>query len=128
MNETLENSVRDLEEAVRTGIRLPTPEPHPSGSFPVKVITERNPNGDGTIRTEMIVGRSLWLWSLRHLLTETIKKVPDNRWTIVRAPAGISWPTTDNPVVKLRYMSADNYTYGGGWAAPKCDVCVFRRT
>lgn len=124
MNETLENSVRDLEEAIRTGTRLPTPEPDPSGAFPVKVITEKNPNGDGTIRTEIVVGRSLWLWNLRHLLTETIKKVPDTRWTIVRSPAGISWPTTDNPVVKLRYMTAENYTYGGGWGVPKCDVLM----
>ncbi len=122
MNETLEHSVRDLEEAVRTGTRLPTPEPNSSGAFPVKVFTEKNPDGDGTIRTEMVIGRKLWVWSLRHLLTETIKKVPETRWTIVRAPDGITWPTTDNPVVKLRYTSADNYTYGGGWGVPKCDV------
>ncbi|MGU9990133.1 DUF4238 domain-containing protein [Bordetella avium] len=124
INETLENSVRVLEEMARTGARPPTPQPTTSGAFPFKVTTERNPNGegDGTIRTEMVVGRSLWLWSLRHLLTETIKKVPDSRWTIIHAPDGISWPTTDHPVVKLRYMSADSYTYGGGWGVPKCDV------
>lgn len=122
LNETLENSVRGLEEAARTGAMPPTLEPSPSGVFPVKVVTEKNPNGDGTVRTEIVVGRRLWLWSVRHLLTETIKKVSDNHWTIVHAPDGISWPTTDHPVIKLRYMNADNFNYGGGWGVSKCDV------
>jgi hypothetical protein len=124
MQETLEESVRTLEEAAKRGTKLPALESSSCGTFPAKVIISKGPDGEGTVRTEMAVGRSLWLWSMRCALTRTIEKVPGSRWTIVRAPSGISWPTTDNPVIKLRYMRPDDYDYGGGWGVAKCDILL----
>jgi len=122
MNETLDDSVRKLEEAVKAGIRLPRQVTDSSNSFPLRVSITKTPDGGGAIETRTVVGRKLWLWSVRHLLTNTIEKITHSRWTIVHAPAGISWPTTDNPVIKLNFHSAEKYDFSGGWGVPKCDI------
>ncbi|EOH6075563.1 DUF4238 domain-containing protein [Burkholderia cenocepacia] len=122
MSETLEDSVKRLEEIAKTGTGLPRQEAGSSNSFPLCVSITKGPDGKGSIETRTVVGRKLWLWSVRHLLTNTIEKITHSRWTIVRAPKGVSWPTTDNPVIKLNFQSAEKYDFGGGWGRTKCDI------
>ncbi|MFJ1208777.1 DUF4238 domain-containing protein [Burkholderia pyrrocinia] len=122
MTETLEDSVRKLEEVAKAGTRLPRQEVDSSNSFPLQVSITKAPDGSGAIETRTIVGRKLWLWSVRHLLTNTIEKITQSCWTIVHAPAGVSWPTTDNPVIKLNFHDAEKYDFGGGWGVPRCDI------
>ena len=43
-------------------------------------------------------------------------KLLKHRWTILHAPPGISWPTSDNPLIKLNYQDSSNYDTEGGWA------------
>jgi hypothetical protein len=66
----------------------------------------------------------MWIWNLRHLLTNTIERLPNNRWTILHAPSGISWPTTDNPLVRLNFFSPNNYNFKGGWGVPNGDILL----
>lgn len=122
MNETVEDSIRWLEEAVESGVKLPANKANFFDSFPFKVTVNRAPDGNGEVATKIILGRKLWLWVIRHHLTETIEKINHSRWTIVHAPAGITWPTTDNPVIKLNFYNAENYDFSGGWGAPNCDI------
>ncbi|WP_458761970.1 DUF4238 domain-containing protein [Cupriavidus basilensis] len=122
MNKTLKDSARSLEEAAKAGSRLPKQEADSSNIFPLHVSIAKTSDGNGAIQARTIVGRKLWLWSVRHLLTNTIKKITHDNWTIVHAPAGMSWPTTDNPVIKLNFHDANNYDFNGGWGAPKCDI------
>ena len=124
MNETLETSVRHLEAAVKAGVTIPKSEPDLNNPFPLKVSITRYPEGDGGIETRTVVGRRLWLWSTRHLLTDTIKKITNNHWTVVHAPAGMSWPTSDNPLIKLNYHNNKNYDFGGGWGVPQVDIIM----
>ncbi|MHA6896182.1 DUF4238 domain-containing protein [Ralstonia pseudosolanacearum] len=122
MNETLEGTARSLEEAAKAGTRLPKQEPDSSNGFPLQVSITKTSDGKSAIEARTTVGRKLWLWSVRHQLTNTIKKITHSRWTIVHAPAGISWPTTDNPVIKLNFRDAENYDFRGGWGVPKCAI------
>lgn len=140
MNETIEDSVRKLEKAVKSGTPLPETVADSANAFPLKVSIENNTDGSGKLEAKTIVGRRLWLWNVRHLLTSTINRLPAYRWTILHAPTGISWPTTDNPVVRLNFTNSSNYDFGGGWGVENGDIflplspkhllytCVGRRT
>jgi hypothetical protein len=68
--------------------------------------------------------RRLWLWNVRHLLTSTIKRLPPYRWTILKAPEGVSWPTTDNPLVRLNFHNINQYDFGGGWGVRNGDIFI----
>jgi hypothetical protein len=124
-NETLQSDVdeitRDavykLEESKRTGAPIPVEEPHPDAEmFPVNTRIEIEPGEEaGLLRVEATVGRSLWLWSLRRLLTRTLNVLHQHRWTILRSPPGVEWLTSDNPVVRLNYHDAQRYDFKGGW-------------
>lgn len=124
MNEALDFSVRKLEDAANAGVALPIIEPDAYNALPLKVSITRNPDGDGSIETKTVVGRRLWLWSVRHLLTHTINSITNTYWTILHAPAGISWPTSDNPLIKLNYYEKNRYDFGGGWGVPKVDIIL----
>lgn len=124
MKETLETSIRDLEAATKAGVALPKFEPDPNNVFPLKISVTRNPEGDRGIEGRTVVGRRLWLWSARRLLTDTITEITNTHWTIVHAPAGMSWPTSDNPLIKLSYHNQKNYNFGGGWGVPKVDIIM----
>ncbi len=120
IDEITSEAVRKLEEAKRSGIpiRVEAPQAH-AELFPVRTLVEINPGEDaGLLRVEATVGRGLWLWSLKHLLTETLDVLHLHRWTILRSPPGIEWLTSDNPVVRLNYHNAQRYDFGGGWNSP----------
>lgn len=38
------------------------------------------------------------------------------------AAPGISWPTSDDPVICLNYYGKDNYDFGGGWGKKGCEI------
>lgn len=122
MNETVEDSVSELEASLKTGVPLPETVADTANAFPLKVSIQSDSTGGGTLKAQTIVGRRLWLWNVRHLLTSTINRLPAYRWTILHAPAGISWPTTDNPVVRLNFTNSSHYDFGGGWGVKNGDI------
>ncbi|CAJ0783706.1 hypothetical protein LMG19083_01075 [Ralstonia psammae] len=122
MDASLETSVRTLKAAARAGTALPKQSLERSSLFPVDVSITRDPDGAGTIKTTAVVGRKLWLWGVRHHLTSTIDRISYDDWTILRAPEGITWPTSDKPVMKLRLHSSTSYDFDGGWGVRPCDV------
>lgn len=52
---------------------------------------------------------------LKHLLTSTVKVSERINWQVVHAADGISFPTSDDPVICLNYNSERDYDFGGGW-------------
>ena len=115
-DEVLKNVVSELTEAKRMGRTIERPTSDLAAGFPSRVTKEIEPGAEmGTLKVEMVVGRSLWLWSLQRLLTETYKVLRMHKWTIVRPPFNINWVTSDNPVVKLNYYSDGRYDFKGGW-------------
>lgn len=115
--EIARDAVRKLEEAKRAGLPIPIEEPYADAElFPVNTRIEIEPGEEtGVLRVETTVGRSLWLWSLRHLLTRTLNVLHQHRWTILRSPPEIEWLTSDNPVVRLNYHDPQRYDFKGGW-------------
>jgi len=124
LNEVMSNAVHELEVAKRTGVPIEF-EGSKAGDelFPVRTMVDIQPGEEsGLLRVEASVGRSLWLWSLKHVLTKTLEVLHQHRWTILRSPPGIEWLTSDNPVVRLNYHDAQRYDFGGGWNSPGTDI------
>jgi hypothetical protein len=124
LNETLERSVADLELAVSEGRSIGRVENAGAESFPFNLVIDRQPDGSGMLQAHTIVGRRLWVWNARRLLTDTIKKIPMKGWTILKAPSGLSWPTSDNPLVRLNYHGNGRYDFKGGWKVQNGDILL----
>jgi hypothetical protein len=116
IDSVLQNVVGEFTEAKRTGQKVKRPPSDIAAGFPTRVTTEIQPGAEmGILKLETLVGRSLWLWSLKRLLTQTYQVLRTHKWTIVRPPVGMSWVTSDNPVVKLNYYADGRYDFKGGW-------------
>jgi hypothetical protein len=124
VTEITSDAVQHLEKAKQLGVPLKVEDPVPSAElFPVRTSIEIAPGEEfGLLRVEATVGRSLWLWSLKHLLTKTLDVLHKHRWTILRSPPGIEWLTSDNPVVRLNYHDVQRYDFGGGWNSPGTEI------
>ncbi len=124
LENTLQESVQKLELMKSRGENMHTPESSPLAKyFPLCVKTEPTPNQDfGTLKAETIVGRGLWLFAIKHLLTKTADVLTKHRWTVLSAPKGINWFTTDDPVVRLNYHDPKNYDFGGGWGSKGTEI------
>jgi hypothetical protein len=121
----LQNVVRDLTEAKRSGKTIERPASDIGAGFPIRVTKEIEPGAElGTLKVETVVGRSLWLWSLKQPLTQTYKVLKAHKWTVVRPPTNMNWLTSDNPVVKLNYYAHDHYDFKGGWGKPGTELIM----
>jgi Protein of unknown function (DUF4238) len=120
---TLNNVVKELTEAKRLG-RPIRHNPNPAAAdFPARVTTEIEPGAaEGRLKVEAISGRALWLFGLKNLLTKTIDTLILNKWFIVRAPIGMQWVTSDDPVIKLNFHGPSNYDFKGGWGSPGTEI------
>ena len=125
IQETLRDSVRRLEAAgkgERELLARRAPEHEP---IPFRLSIEKMPGGDGGIlKGETVAGRGLWVWSIRHLLSTTLKVLHTHRWTILSPPRGITWFTSDDPVLKVNFNSLTDYGYGGGWGSLGTDLMM----
>jgi len=123
IQETLTKTISEWEAADDAGReRLKGERQRLSGpdkpDFPFKVsVKPDRVKGGGWISAETIVGRQLWLASIRWLLTKTVTVLYEHRWSIMRAPAGLSWTTSDDPVIRLNYNTEQDYNFGGGWGS-----------
>jgi hypothetical protein len=121
--DVLESSVQKLTEAKRTGNPIAHQTSPATMNFPSKVMTHIEPGAEfGILKTEIPVGRSLWLWSLRQPYTATMEALYRLKTTILRPPLGMNWITSDNPVVKLNYGSETDYDFGGGYGHPGTEI------
>jgi hypothetical protein len=123
LNDTLQDLRRELERARESGRQLPLTNLPSTDYFPLRV--RREPDGDSVkISVETIVGRGVWLHSMKYLLEESncLKSLLDHKWSILRAPKGTNWFTSDNPVVRLNYNSEDKYDFGGGWGSKGTEI------
>lgn len=84
--------------------------------IPMKVTKEISTDSEwGQLKTEVLLGRGLWLFSIRHVLLNTYRVLNTHTWSILQAPEGMEWITSDNPVVKLNYYGEGSYDFKGGW-------------
>ena len=91
-----------------------------SNLFPLKVTLDTEKEG---FKVDSIIGRGLYLHSLEHQLSSTLKVAEKHDWRIIHAANSISFPTSDDPVICLNFNSATNYNFDGGWNKKNC--CIF---
>lgn len=123
---SLQKSIKQLEEIVAGA---PAPPPSVATAkmpdLPVRLLVERNVEGDGgTLGAEVLLGRQMWLWGLEHLLTGTLKVLYRHRWTILHPPKGMTFFTTDAPVVRLTFNSISDYGLDGGWGSSGAEILL----
>ncbi|MBZ5661010.1 MAG: DUF4238 domain-containing protein [Acidobacteriia bacterium] len=125
LQECAEGAVQKLEEARRSGKPIKESKFPDSEILPLRVTTEIKPGQEfGTLKAETIVGRSAWLFSIKHLLSHTANILQNHKWTILRPADGMSWFTSDNPVVRLNYYSDQKYNFDGGWGSPGTEILL----
>jgi hypothetical protein len=116
LDKTLRDAVGRAEAAKRAGQTITTVKSYNSDLIPLRVTTAIQPGEKfGTVKSEIIVGRGLWFFGIRHLLTKTIEVLLNQKWTILLAPDGLDWFTSDDPVIRLNYYDEDKYDFRGGW-------------
>ncbi len=119
LTDSLETSVARIEAAVKAGIKLQSePVDESLSKLPLKVLRVKNEDGTEGVEARALNGRKMWIWQLRHVLTRTIHRLPKYHWTILHAPPGISWPTSDNPFIRLSRDANGQLSLEGGWGVP----------
>jgi len=122
---TLKKTVGELEEAHRAGKRISRVPTDEAQNFPVRITKHIEPGEEmGQLKAEIIVGRDLWLWSMKRMLTHTAKVLHEHKWAILRPPPGMHWITSDNPVIRLNYYQPGRYDFRGGWGNPGSEILL----
>lgn len=125
----LTDSMEELREKLKTPKEISKPvdasPPLNSEYLPLHVTREPSEDGLSTIiKARVVVGRGTWIFSMRHLLTNTLQRLADHRWTILSADEDLPWFTSDDPVVRLNYKSPTQYEFNGGWARPGTEIML----
>ncbi|MFK4135305.1 DUF4238 domain-containing protein [Pseudomonas luteola] len=124
MESSIRSSIQYLETAVRRSELIPGPTDE-SDTLPIfKISIEPIADGGGQVKAETTVGRRLWIWQMKHLLTKMLGRLPAHRWTVLHAPVGMSWPTSDNPLIRLNFWDSKDYNFGGGWGVKNGDILL----
>lgn len=115
---TLKESVAELELASKQGRKLTASRTLDQELLPIRVKTRLSTERDAaSLGVEMVAGRGLWLFTMRHLLSKTIKALLGHKWTILRAPPNFTWITSDDPVIRLNFYGRGQYDFKGGWGS-----------
>ncbi|MDZ3827480.1 DUF4238 domain-containing protein [Pseudomonas monsensis] len=116
LSESMEGSFAKIEAAFASGIKLePSSAVEPYSKLPLKLHRVKNEDGSEGIEARVLNGRKFWIWQLEHVLKNTIHRMPTHRWTILHAPTGVTWPTTDNPFTRLGVGANGELSLEGGW-------------
>lgn len=91
--------------------------------FPFQVRVDQKKE-DPVLEVSITNGRSLWLGTIKDRLARTLPKVINQRWTIVHPAQGLTWFTSDSPVIRLNYYRKGKYDFHGGWGWPGCEIIL----
>ena len=90
--------------------------------IPFRVRTEIKPGHKlAKLEAKTVVGRGMWLFAIKHMLTKT-DVLHEHKWTILSPPTGMTWFTSDDPVVCLNFNDPENYNFGGGWISKGTEI------
>lgn len=89
--------------------------------LPIKVSINKDIH---QMEVDSLVGKGMYLFALKHLLTKTINVLEKHKWYVVHAANGISFPTSDDPVICLNYSSDLEYDFMGGWDRKNGNIII----
>lgn len=125
LDEVIEDAKVKVERGEVSPPRPGTHEHRIPGMPPVRVTAEPDAESrQWKMKIEVTAGRELWLFSIRDLLTRRADVFTEHRWSILRPYSGYTWFTSDHPVMRLNWMSDDDYNFGGGWGRKHGDIFV----
>jgi len=125
LDSTLQDSVKKLETAKASGQALEVSTLPYSDYLPLRVTAQIQPGQSmGHLKGTLLVGRGLWLFNIRHLLSGSLKVLNDHRWSILAPCEGLNWFTSDDPVIRLNYRSEGNYDFRGGCGVPGVEILL----
>ena len=120
-DEALQNLSQDLAQVgEQNSILEPKAVSESVKAFPLRAtITPSDTAGVSDVRVEIPFGRKSWLWSLKESLRNDgpLTFLEGHRWTILNAPEGHSWITSDNPAIQMGLARDGKRNLGGGWNA-----------
>lgn len=120
MNDVIARSTNEFK---KLGGRPYTPiHKPPFDEIPFRTVIEKDDSGQHYVKAEIVIGRKMWLASMRQVLTSAIKVLHGHHWTILIAPRGMEWPTSDDPVCRLNYRSDGDYNLEGGWGTRGSEI------
>jgi len=124
LDSTLRESVKKI-AAAKTSEEPNVISGNNSEYIPLHVTAEASPHlGSGKLRAHLVVGRGLWLFSIKHLLTKTISVLHQHRWSILSPPDDLRWFTSDDPVIRLNYCGENKYDFRGGWGSRRSEILL----
>lgn len=125
MASSMARAVKDLETAEEWSETFPFSNQF-RGDLPAQPFcmrTELVPGHEfGILRAEVTAGRALWLQGIQRNLTETVEALFRHRWSILAPPDGLTWLSSDNPVVRLNFHNEKDYNLQGGWASQGSEI------
>jgi hypothetical protein len=125
LNKTLKDVEGQLREAKASGRRVVVADEPNTEYFPLRVIQTHLPEEKKVqISAKIVVGRGLWFYTMRHMLTKTLRFLHKHRWTILEAPPGLAWFTSDDPVICLNFRSEYDYDFEGGWGRRGANILL----
>lgn len=125
LKEVLQEGVAKLQRARARGLVPVLPPLNESDYIPFRLTKTIEPGqAFGTLKGEVVAGRSLWLFSIKHTLMRTLQVLHQHRWSILTPPDGLSWFTSDDPVLRLNYYADGSYDFKGGWGNPGSETLL----
>lgn len=107
MPSLMQGALEKVKQKLEQGNAEPSitaPDKFPGSELlPLNISLQDDPESD-SVRVEVrsTTGRSAWLFGIKYLLenSRSLDALLGHKWTILRAPKGFSWCTSDNPVIK----------------------------
>jgi hypothetical protein len=124
MQSTIETAIKEREKSAKTGkpAKVKSLPIEQREGLPLKISLEREPSGGGQVHAAILRGRRFWHWTIRRHLTKNVSALWQHRWTILAPAKGLTWITSDNPVVRLNFNSLQDYNFNGGWGSPGTEI------
>ena len=118
------NDIQDKFDNIRDITEVSTREiTNREDLIPKKFTVTDIPCEDGKkiVQIETIAGKQSYLWSALYILSirERFKK---HYWSLLKVHSSVTLPTSDVPVILLRYYSDNHFDYNGHWEKPGTEI------
>lgn len=90
--------------------------------LPLKTSIVKEDDKNIFLKVNSIIGKSTWIYSMKHLLAKTYKVLDNVSWCIYDAPKYFEWVTSDDPVIFLNYYGKNKYDFKGRWASKNTNI------
>jgi hypothetical protein len=122
-NRTLKRTQKTLEENKNYLRNAKSIVDKNSMPFEIRIVSDSE-SDQSRIEINTLMGRSLWLWEMKNVLTKTFKILLRHRWYILAAHPGFEWVTSDDPVICLNYYGNNKYDFKGGWGRKGSEIIL----